>query len=1400
MRNSRTILRSCTATALALFLGVTSLVQGDDATPEDVYQVGVSRVDITPDYPVRLNGFGNRREESDGVTQRIWAKALAISQGDEPPVVLVTLDNLGVRLPMVEEVAAKLAEKFKLPRERFAVTFTHTHTAPKVNGASDTIFSTPIPPEHQTNIDRYTRDLTAWIEQAATQAIEDRRPARLRRGAGTVGFAVNRRTAGGPVDHELPVMVVEDLDGKIRAIYVTYACHCVTLSDNKISGDWAGFAQSLIEKNHPGAVALASVGCGSDSNPSSGVTGADVQAAIDQGQEIADEVERLLKTELKPVTGSIAATLKRIDLPLSERPTREQLVETVAANNASSYNASVQLARLDRGEPLLAAIDYPVQTWTFGDNLAMVFLAGEVCVDYSHRLKKELDASRLWLHGYSNDFGCYIPSERLLQEGGYGGGGEVNYFDLPATLAPGMEQLIIDEVRRQVPAKFNAGGGVQGVAPQSPQSSRDAIRTHDDLEVELVAAEPLVADPVAIDFAPDGSLLVAEMPDYSRMVDAEFTPVGRVRRLVDRDGDGALDESTVICEGLRFPTDVKAWRDGVMVCDAPDVLYFTDADGDGTCEQREALLTGFATHNPHARVNSLRWAADNWLYGSGGLFGGTITTAKGEQVELGASDFRFRPDAGAVEPASGKTQQGRPSTDWGDWFGCDNSTLLWHYPLAVHYINRNPSLAPPAQQVYVPSDPDSRRLFPIGELVSFALSGPPGQPTSACGLEIYRDRLLGDDYYGNSFTCEPVNQLVHRLQLEPNGVTFAGRRAAAEQASEFLASTDKWFRPVQVRTGPDGALWVVDMYRYVIEHAQWIPEETRRELDLFAGNDRGRIYRIRPKGEPLRPVVDLTKLDGPALAAAMDTDNGPTRDLVQQLLVWRNDQTAAASLEKLAAASRIPAARMQALSTLDGIGKLTAESIAAGLADPHPGVRRHAVRLAESRWKTEPKLLPAALALVADADPLVRQQLAYSLGAANDPAAAAALLQLAAEHRDDAYLQAAVLSSLNADNIGAVTEQVLADSADEFTPDFALQVVRTGVRLGGVELAVKRFAEVVQAPAAADATRQIAKALLLLEGAQEERGALLAALDPAAGGALASLLAEAQRVAADDAAELGGRIDAIKLLARASADPAALAQALAPLVNPANPPEVQAAVLDAWALAGEAEAADAILEAWPALTLPLRGHALDVLLSRADRLEKLLAKIKEGGVKPAEVDQPRRERMLNHGDERLRQLAAELFAAGANTPRGEIVKQYAECLSLPGDAERGGALFGKHCAACHLFAGQGKAVGPDLASTTARSGQALLESIFDPNREVDQRYQSYVAVVGGLARSGILKSETQASLTLLGQNGETHTLLRSDLDEFQASPASFMPEGFEKELDLQAAADLIQFLLAPPGK
>ena len=338
--------------------------------------------------------------------------------------------------------------------------------------------------------------------------MKDIRPARVSWGSGTVKFSINRRTPGGPVDHDLPVLFVSDLAGKVRAVYVSYACHCVTLSNNKISGDWAGFAQEALQKEFPGAIALTSVGCGADSNPSSGVTGDKVNVCADQGRQVADEVKRLFAAGLTPITVKPETRLARVDLPFAPARTRQEWeARAKSADYAVAYHAKVNLARLDRGETLPDKMTYPVQTWVFGDALAIVFMPGETVVDYALRLKREFDRNRLWVNGYANDSQCYMPSERILKEGGYEGGAAQVYYDRPREFAPGLEQKLIDAVTAQLPASFAVAKGTEGVRALSPDEALRSMKTKPGLEVELVAAEPLVASPVAIDWGADGKLV-----------------------------------------------------------------------------------------------------------------------------------------------------------------------------------------------------------------------------------------------------------------------------------------------------------------------------------------------------------------------------------------------------------------------------------------------------------------------------------------------------------------------------------------------------------------------------------------------------------------------------------------------------------------------------------------------------------------------------------------------------------------------------------------------------------------------------------------------------------------------------------------------------------------------------
>ena len=1048
-------------------------------------RVGAAAVDVTPGFPVRLSGFGFRRAESEGVTQKIWAKALAIDDGQDGPAVLVTVDNLGVPWPMVQIVAKRLQEKTGLAPERFAVTATHTHTAPMLSGVAPTLFGQPIPAAHQQRIDRYTEQLTDGIEQAALEAMRDLQPGRLEwspGSAGKVGFAKNRRTKGGPVDHDLPVLIARTAKGDIRAIYTSYACHCVTLSNNKVSGDWAGYAQEWLQKNHPGAVALVSIGCGADQNPDSGVTGDNAEAASAQGRQIADEIGRRLKGRMTPITGRLKTTLGQVALAFGTPPTKAEWERLAKRTDAIGYHARVQLARLARSEALQTRLDYPIQTWHFGDELAMVFLPGEVVVDYSLRLKREFDRDRIWINAYANDAPCYIPSERVLREGGYEGAGAMVYYDRPTKLAAGLEDKIVGEIHRQLPGSFRQKKGTEGTKPKSPEASLRSIRVSPGLRVELVAAEPLVIDPVSINFGPDGKTWVVEMHDYPLGLRGGYEPGGRIVFLEDTDRDGFPDKRTVFLDGLPFPSGVTVWRKGVLVCAAPDILYAEDTDGDGRVDVQRKLFSGFATTNYQARVNSLAYGLDGWVRGANGLIGGRIASfVGGELVDIRGRDFRLNPDTGAFETLAGLTQHGRVRDDWGNWFGCDNGTLLRHYPLTDHYLRRNPHFLPPSPGVAVATYPDANRLFPISQpLERFNDPSHINRVTSGCGLGLYRDTLLGEAFYGDAFVCEPVHNLVRRLKLQPKGVSFSAHRPEGNTAPEFLASTDNWFRPAEIRTGPGGGLWVVDMYRFLVEHPRWIQPGRLARIDARAGSDRGRIYRVLPGGKKARPVPDLTQRSGAGLAKALESPNGTLRELAHQQIVWSADEAAVPGLRRLVRTGSRPQTRVQAMAALAELGRLAKRDVASALGDAHSAVRRHAIRLSEPLLTDDPNWIEHLAKRADDPDSFVRQQLAYSLGQATQPKAGKTLAKLLLRDAADPYLAAAILSS-SLPHFAAIQKTALSSSS--IPEAVAKQIQQIATRIGAKPEIITEAESNIPQPAVAtnrsDVLKQFAQAAAL---------------------------------------------------------------------------------------------------------------------------------------------------------------------------------------------------------------------------------------------------------------------------------------------------------------------------------
>jgi putative heme-binding domain-containing protein len=678
--------------------------------------------------------------------------------------------------------------------------------------------------------------------------------------------------------------------------------------------------------------------------------------------------------------------------------------------------------------------------------------------------------------------------------------------------------------------------------------------------------------------------------------------------------------------------------------------------------------------------------------------------------------------------------------------------------------------------------------------------------TSACSQIVYRDDLLGPDFAGNSFVCEPVHNLVHRELMSATGTTFTSR--PDEVGSEFLASTDSWFRPSMCRTGPDGALWVADMYRFVVEHPKWIPEEFLQHLEVRAGEDKGRIYRIYPEGTPPRPIARLDKLDTAGLVAALDSPNGPQRDLAQQMLLWRADAAAKQPLAKLARDSTRPQARLHALCTLDGLGGLTEELLLAALADPHPGVRRHAVRLSEPQLSASGKLIQVVMRMAGDDDPQVRMQVAYSLGESECNSCGTRLAQILLENADDPYLVAAALSSIKKDNIGAALTRVLA--AENGEPPAAIVDKLLGIAAGlGSDAAMRTAIDAAIKPNDGGIKLwQLAAVGRLLDELERRKIKLDTLIGGEGANSLESLFAAARRLAQGEETAAGQdiayRTAAIRLLGRGLSGRDDDRELLVGLLAPQQPSAIQSAALAALARIEPDQFAALALADWPAHTPALRGQILDTLVSREPWSLALLTAIEDGKIPASQVDARRRQQFVASRSEAVRARAEKVLAARVTSDRQKLVEEYLASAAVhQADAARGKEVFAKRCANCHRLDGQGHSVGPDLAALSDRSAGAMFVAVLDPNRAVEDKYLDYlVRLDDGRVVGGMLREETATSISLAAAEGKLTTILRGEIEELRASGKSLMPEGIEKDISPAELADLAAYLRAsaPPPK
>jgi hypothetical protein len=429
-------------------------------------ETGVARIDITPETPIRLTGYSSRHVPFEGVSQKLWAKALAFGDDDNLSI-LITVDLLGIPHSITEKVRQELAMVLDLDPAQLSICASHTHSGPQI-GNILSHFHKPLSPDELADVALYALDLVPKLKDVSLDAVKDRKPAYVLWGRGEVDFAINRRTSinpNGVVDHALPVLQVKSPSGELRAILANYACHAVTFGpeNNTVHGDWVGEAQVQMEADHPGAIAMVSIGCGADQDSNPRMNRDDPAKNFEyieqQGRSIADEVKRMLMSdqEWSRLTAAPKGKMEYIDLEFADLPDPLELAIDAKSKGRSSNYAHLLLSRMARSERIPMEIKYPVQAWNFGEDFTMVFLAGEVVVDYSLRLKRELGEERVWINAYANDMPCYIASRRIIDEGGYESLGSMKGYEKPSELKHDVEEKIINSIYGLLPDSLNKG-------------------------------------------------------------------------------------------------------------------------------------------------------------------------------------------------------------------------------------------------------------------------------------------------------------------------------------------------------------------------------------------------------------------------------------------------------------------------------------------------------------------------------------------------------------------------------------------------------------------------------------------------------------------------------------------------------------------------------------------------------------------------------------------------------------------------------------------------------------------------------------------------------------------------------------------------------------------------------
>ena len=947
-----------------------------------------------------------------------------------------------------------------------------------------------------------------------------------------------------------------------------------------------------------------------------------------------------------------------------------------------------------------------------------------------------------------------------------------------------------------------------------------AFEVRDGFTLDLVAAEPLVVDPVAMDFDAWGRAFVVEMRGYS-----ERRPerLGRIKMLEDIDKDGSFDQSVVYAGDLPWPTAVMCYDGGIFVGATPDIFYFKDTDGDGSADIRQLVFTGFASAsapyrvdqlNMQAMLNSFHWGPDNRIHGATGPVGGKVySPLRPDQAPLNlrGKDFSFDPKTLELRAESGGAQNGMSFDSHGRKFVCSNSDHLQYIVYDEAFAGLNPFIKQQPARISIAEDGPAAPVFRISPdepwrivrtkwRVAGAVRGPvegggtpSGYFTGATGATLYTGDAWAREYADHAFIADCGSNLIHRKGIYPKGHVATARRPAEESGIEFVRSSDIWFRPVQFSNAPDGNLYVMDMYREVIEHPWSLPDGIKQFLDLNSGSNRGRIYRIRT----IEGKTKQRRLPGEAkameLVQMLGHSNHWHRETARRLLVQRNMIHLQDAVRALLKESVDVSAQVNAVQVLHGFGNLTTDDVETVFRSKSSAVHLALLKLWGNRDELSPFDVPFEKyisQLILNSQTRFQATLLLSKFPLHSSRQSEFLWRAMSLEKEDKYwMQFAVLNAMNSCRSDFLNHMIAkGEIGGNLFHDTGAFYQFLGASSDKKEIA-QIFRFVFEAPISVDTLDALSS---LSHGMRQNgKGWSTVLTDTELAHARKRYLVWIQSQALDDLSSAGKIIGIMGEMMNEN-----LKQSWKTMLSQSEWAILHSELLASLANVFSLSDLDWVCGQWSSWSPSVRQVALALMMSRD---ELLLAYLKTAQEKPELIKDltfSQRRNLQHHRSDKVQQSASRLWDPSTENGVKKSVEDFGEALLLEADMDNGQRIFNERCASCHRGNGEGFALGPDLISIKTSGKNRILDSILYPNREVQPQYISYeIETTEGESVVGLIAQESRSLMVVKQAGGITQTIQRQKIASIDGTGNSIMPSGLLEGMTTQDVGDLLEYIV-----